>query len=270
MDKPATRNIGRVYQLDFREVNIKARVSRLAESSRHEITGEVQINSRIFGNDGLLHQAQLNLTSTQACNTLSRTLQRRVGDKEFPSDKLLEHLCFSMLEPHRSGEPPINMADHPIPDCLRYRVHPFLQERQNTLLFGEESNGKSWLGILWATLIANGQSMLGMEVEPGNALFLDYETDEDTIHDRVLLITAGLNIPIPEGLYYRRMDELVASDIMAINEMVMDLDIQMNRGRFGGLRRRRTRVEPADQCLFQGAGFTALHDAHHRTRVQNR
>ena len=227
MKAPVIRNIGGIYELDFEDIYIRAKVSRLAESSRHEITGEVEINNRMPPNPGLLHRARLNMTSTQARNTLANTLKKRLDDNDFPADQLLEFLCFRVLDMHRAGQPPIKLADHPVSDGLRYRIYPFLQEKQNTLIFGEGANGKSWLGILWATLIANGQSMLGMEVEPGNALFLDYETDEDTIHDRVQLITAGLNIPIPEGLYYRRMDELVASDIMAINEMVMDLDIHM-------------------------------------------
>jgi hypothetical protein len=106
-------------------------------------------------------------------------------------------------------------------------LHPFLQERQATLIFGEGDTGKSWLGILMGVLVSQGLSHLNMEAQLGNVLYLDYETDEDTLWERVNMITAGLDIPIPEGFFYRQMHQLIAADFQQINRLVVDNNIAL-------------------------------------------
>ena len=66
-----------------------------------------------------------------------------------------------------------------------------------------------------------------MQAEPGNVLYLDYETDEDTLWERVNMISAGLGIAIPDGIYYRQMHQLLAADFQRINQLVVDNDISL-------------------------------------------
>ena len=127
----------------------------------------------------------------------------KVVEEKIPGigwDEILEYVCVMVLDKHREGTPTIKLANHSMPEGLVFRLRPFLQERQPTLLFGEGDTGKSWLAIFMSVLVSQGLSCMGMEAEPGNVLYLDYETDSDTLWERVNMISAGLGIPIPEGL----------------------------------------------------------------------
>jgi len=114
-----------------------------------------------------------------------------------------------------------------MPEGLQFRLTPFLQERQATLFFGEGDTGKSWFGIYMAVLVAQGLSQHNMDAEPGNVLYLDYETDEDTLWDRVNKITQGLTTPIPDNFYYRQTHQLLAADIEQINRLVLEKHINL-------------------------------------------
>ena len=122
---------------------------------------------------------------------MSRVLDDKIGGVGW--DEILEYVCVMVLDKHREGTPTIKLADHSMPEGLKFRLNPLLQEHQATLLFGEGDTGKSWLAIYFCLLVCLGLCRLGMEAEPGNVLYLDYETDEDTLWERVDMICAGLN-----------------------------------------------------------------------------
>ena len=63
--------------------------------------------------------------------------------------------------------------------------------------------------------------------EPGNVLFLDYETDVDTFWERVNMITGGLGVTIPDGLYYRHMVEPLVGDIDGVKAATRDHGIEL-------------------------------------------
>jgi hypothetical protein len=75
--------------------------------------------------------------------------------------------------------------------------------------------------------VAIGTPQLGLQPEPGAVLFLDYETDEDTVWERVNMVSAGFDEPIPEGFYYRQMHQTIAADFQQVNQLVMDHNISL-------------------------------------------
>ena len=225
--KPALTGTGGVHQLVFTDERLDVQVDRLADH-KQETTGELRITSRRPEQWGHIHQARLNLTSSVAKVRLGKDLAERC---EFlmPNDwrDLIEYVAVMVLGKHREGEPPIHLADYAPGEGLKWRVWPFLQERQATVLFGEGDTGKSWLALLMAYQCATGQSVLDMDVEPGRALYLDYETDEDTLWDRVNQLSAGLGEAPPDGLWYRRMYGTVASDFQALSQIVLEHGINL-------------------------------------------
>ena len=146
---------------------------------------------------------------------MSKFLEERIPSLDWTG--ILEFVCVTVLEKHREGMPAIKRAKHSMPEGLLHRLFPYLQERQSTVIFGEGDTGKSWLATLMAVLVSMGMPRLGMEAEPGNVLYLDYETDEDTLLERVDMISSGLDIDIPDGIYYRQMHQLLAADFQQIN-----------------------------------------------------
>ena len=128
---------------------------------------------------------------------------------------------------HRRGEPVIELATHSVSERVGYRLMPLLQEKQATLLFGHGDTGKSWLGILAGVLVASGMPHAGLDPEPGNVLYLDYETDDDTIFERANMVSVGLNMALPSGFYYRYMSQLLAADVEALQKHVLEKEISL-------------------------------------------
>jgi len=114
------------------------RLDRISEDSRYSVTAEITIKTRQPGVPHHIHQARLNLTSSPARSTLTKILVDRV-----PLDwsSMLEQACVMVLEKHREGSPVIQLADHPMPEGLQFRLDPLLQERQAVLFFGEGDTG---------------------------------------------------------------------------------------------------------------------------------
>lgn len=223
--RPTIENIGGIYSLNFIDERLGVRVDRISENSKHETSGEITITSRIPGQSGHIHQARLNLTSSSTRKTMSKFLDERVSGLDW--NAVMEYVCVMVLAKHREGMPAIKLADHAMPEGLSFRLVPLLQERQATLMFGEGDSGKSWLAILMGVLVSQGISHIGLQAEPGNVLYLDYETDEDTLWERVNMISAGLGIAIPDGFYYRQMHQLLAADFQQINQLVVENNISL-------------------------------------------
>ena len=139
---------------------------------------------------------------------------------------MLEQAAVMVLAEWRKGPPTIEIAKHTPLESLGMRVSPLLQERQATVFYGEGDTLKSFMGLFLAVLVKSGEKQAGLEAEPGNVLYLDYETDEDTVWQRANMIAHGIGIGIPEGLYYRYMHQPLAADIQHINRLVLDLGIE--------------------------------------------
>ena len=227
MQPPEIRGSAGSYVLRFPDLNIVATVDRVAETGRHEVTAETTLQRDTPDGPEHIHTARLNLVSTRSRTEIRRTLEGMYPEEIYPWDQIVEILCVEVLERWRGGEPIVKLADMAMPDGLTYRVWPMIQEKQATLLFGEGDSGKSWFAMLVGTLVASGIPYAGMDPTQGRVLYLDYETDADTTWERLNMLTKGIDQPIPEHFYYRRMTQLVAMDADELNRLVEDYDIDL-------------------------------------------
>jgi len=224
MSVPRFDSTGGVYLLRWQDERVEMRLDRLHEDSKYSVTAEIKISTTTPGMPSHIHQARYNLTSTDARTRLSNYLEKRV---QMDWAAMLEQASVKVLERYREGNPIIKMATHEMPERLGMRLDPILQERQATVVFGEGDTLKSFFAIFSAVLVGLGIPHAGLTPEPGNVLYLDYETDEDTIWSRIDMITAGLAYPIPESLYYRQMHQPLAADIEQINRLVLEHSIDL-------------------------------------------
>ena len=225
MSRPDLTTHGGIYMLRWSDELIDIRVDRLSENSKYEVTGEILVTTRAPGSAPHLHQARFNLTSTSARGTLARHLESRYPDQDWT--QVIEQMAVLVLRKHREGEPVIHMADYAPPERLAYRIHPILQERQSTVLFGHGDTGKSWFADYLTVLVTAGFSHNGFAPEPGRVLFVDYETDSDTFWDRINRICAGLDIPIPEHIYYHHAHLTLAACVEEIQRHVVEKQINL-------------------------------------------
>jgi len=211
-----------VYQLTWSEENIVIRVDRL-HNSKTGLTGEILIKNTIPGMRPHLHgPIHFNFLSSTTRKQLSNHLKELI-----PLDwsGILEQLCYNVVETHRQGAPTINIAGYEMPDRLGMRIDPILQEKQTSVFFGDGDSLKSYFATYLSVLVKLGMSHNGLTPEPGNVLYLDYETDADTFWERINLISAGLGVGMPDGIYYRHEVESVVDDISGIQNAVKDNNI---------------------------------------------
>ncbi len=225
VEKPTIEALGGVYQLNFSNERIQIKVERVRENTQRETWGELTVTSTIPENAGHLLWARQNMSLAAPRKTTAKSLEDRVGSVDWGG--ILEYVCKMVVDEHRKGSPMIQLAGHEIMAGSPYRLLPYIQERQAALLFGEGDTGKSWLAIFMGIMVSTGTSAMGMVPQAGNVLFLDYETDEDTLWERVNMITAGLGVPIPDGFFYRHMSQLFTADFQQVNQLVVDNGISL-------------------------------------------
>ena len=225
MSKPTLTSIGGLYRLRWDEEQVIIHLERLYEDSKYQVSCEIQINTTAAGSSSHLHGgSRLNLTSSESRRRLAKYLNEDISPNNWTA--MLEQASVLTLTEWRKGAPIIELAKHKRTEALGMRVTPLLQERQATLLYGEGDTLKSFMGLFLAVLVRSGEKQAGLIPEPGNVLYLDYETDEDTMWERTAMISAGLGLDVPEGIFYRYMHQPLAADIHQLNRIVLDRGIE--------------------------------------------
>ena len=131
------------------------------------------------------------------------------------------HRAGLQLRTNNKGEDGVELVNSKASTTTTYRLWPYLQERQPTILFGPGDNGKSFFGVLFGYLIATGREHLGMKPEQGNVCYLDYETDEATTLKRLSMVAAGFGEEIPPFFHYMHMPRPLEDDFDRVNAYLM-------------------------------------------------
>ena len=228
MSIPAMECQAGVYQLRWLDEGIVIRVDRL-HSEKAGVFGEILVESFSPAVYPHIHgPVHYNLISTNTRAQLKRHLEEvHPSDGVLNWGSILEQMSYLVVEAHRVGEPPIHMVDHEAPEALGMRISPILQERMPTLIFGEGDSLKSFLATFLCVITRTGAPQAGLTPEPGNVLYLDYEEDADTFWHRLDMLTTGMNIAIPEGIYWRHMVEPLTAEAPAINKLVREKGIDL-------------------------------------------
>ena len=74
MSAPTLKSNTGIYNLTWGEEQLAIRIDRLREDSKYTVSGEMTVKTSVPGSSKHLHQARLNLTSTQARQTIARHL----------------------------------------------------------------------------------------------------------------------------------------------------------------------------------------------------
>ena len=75
---------------------------------------------------------------------------------------VLQYVSALVLEAHRKGNPFINMLEYGAPRGTSWRLRPFLQEKQASVIFGDGDSGKSWIALYIGVLVATGLVLDGL------------------------------------------------------------------------------------------------------------
>lgn len=214
--------IGDRYHLTW-PCGIEAELERFSEH-RDELTAEVTIRSTRSPLDGLLHSARVNLVSTQAKNTLSKSLAGRDADLDWHA--LVEAMCFLARERYRRGEPAIDLRFYEHSQDGRWLVHPFVERDGATVLFADGGTGKSLIALAIAATVASDGNVIGaLQGDPQPVLYLDWETSAETAQERLDAIVAGAKLSATPPVFYRRMTASLVESAPNIRHEVLTLGV---------------------------------------------
>lgn len=221
VSKPTIEIIGTNIRLKWETEKIQITVSRIYEHKNGIVNGEILIEN-ISATKSHLHQAQFNFSSSATRKGLAKQLSERYPDYEWID--LLEQLCVYVLRTLRQEEPVVelhsDMDDTPPP---KYMLYPIMPLNAPTTIYGDGGSGKSYIALTCAICLSLSwkDNSLGLRPQenPVNTLYLDWETDENTLRWRLKKLTKGLGLKL-SFISYRRCSKRFVDDIDEIRKAI--------------------------------------------------
>jgi hypothetical protein len=193
-------------------------------------TAEVTVDAGIpsIGVKGTLTVERLSLGDGNGRVKLANRLSKRTGEgDEAPVDwrAMIDGICSRILVAQQAG-PDVKQIGLIEEQAANWLIEGLVEQHQTTSIYADGETGKSWLA-----LAACVSYMTGVEIVPGwrpagrgRALYIDYETDWETMNARVRMICRGAGIPyVPIG--YVACDGPLIDQLEWLLEKVHDEDI---------------------------------------------
>ena len=229
MSKPQITPVVGGYRFAWETERIEIAVSRLKTHSDGTVKGEITVTTSAPGIEPYLHGSQFNFSSDA---TRDRLVKKLTGSYEHLAnwESVFQQLCFYVLDYERRGEPVINLQTTDEVAKPVYLLYPLLVRSLPTTLFGEPGSLKSTLAlILAATLLLpwTGNPLdLSPPSHPTLVLYLDWETDQETVRYQLTRLQRGMDLGYL-SLNYRRCYLPVAQDIQQIRQHIVDTAAQV-------------------------------------------
>ncbi len=150
----------------------------------------------------------ISLSSTQGREALRKKLDSTAPGP--PWGDYLEDVSWRLTQAARQGEPLVTLTGKAT-SPTRELMPGLLYEGEPTQVMGDGDTGKSITALGVAAAIHAGVSLPnGLKpARPTPAAVLDWETNRDTVEERLALLAAGLGIDPPPVLYKRMTRPLV-------------------------------------------------------------
>jgi hypothetical protein len=212
------------HGLGFRAIRDERRVEMLVtrlRRGRTGLSGHVEVRyapPKVDGRGGgrvVLASEHLNIGSGRDRATLANRLTKRVPSVEWQN--VVDAVCIDVQALDDKGEPVVMIGNRPEPLDGGWLVQDFLERNQAHNLFGDGEVGKSWVALAIAVSIATGYEIIPgyRPRQRGGVLYVDYETDADTMNRRVKQIARGARIEPPD-IAYLRLDQPFADSLWRV------------------------------------------------------
>jgi hypothetical protein len=203
------------HGLGFRAIRDERRIEMLVTKLRRGrtgLSGHVEIKYAppvVDGRGGgrvVLASEHLNIGSGRDRATLANRLLKRVPSVDWQN--VVDAVCIDVQTLDDQGEPVVLIGNRPEPLDGGWLVQDFLERNQAHNIFGDGEVGKSWIALAVAVSVVTGREVLPgyRPRQRGGVLYVDYETDADTMNRRVKQISRGIGIDPPD-IAYLRLDQ---------------------------------------------------------------
>ena len=214
---------GGVHELKWVSSSLTITVSKLREQSNGDLRADFDVKGQSHDTP-FNYFTRINLKSGQTrastARDIAKTAQGFIGGED-TWRYVIERTCSYVRRAFNDGEEGVELVDSKASTTTTYRLWPYLQERQPTVLYGPSDTGKSFFGVLAGYLIATGREHLGMKPQQGNVCYLDYETDEATTKNRLNMVAAGFGEDIPHFFHYMHMRRPLEDEFDRVSTSLM-------------------------------------------------
>lgn len=231
-DSPSRWNfekVGMGYRCWADAVATEFRFTHLKRSGE-SLTGELAIRTNLKGiktNNGVMHLARFNVLSSSTRHALANQLDKRSPGIDIDWADGLEHLCQGVIIAEQQGTP-IDLIGQEAPMAWQdnFLLEPFVLTERPSMIFGPGGMGKSLLGLTCAVSVKTGVELIPGAVPriSGPVLYLDWETNKQTVNDRIQAICKGHGIEAPK-IAYRRCIRPLYEDAERLAEVVQERKI---------------------------------------------
>ena len=219
------------YNFTWQKEMITIEVTRVHAHTDGRVTGEIAISTSAPGYGPHLHQAQFNFSSSRSRRELAKTLEEKYP-KLVNWHDILEQLAVYTLDRARRGETVSKLETGDNIKPPEYILEPIILKNYPTIIFGDPSTAKSTVALIFAQIMTWPLAWIGHFSEiipppqPIVCLYLDYETDDDTIRWMLTKLQRGMKLPTLE-LNYRRCALPLAQDVDQIHRHISDTQAEV-------------------------------------------
>ena len=228
--EPTLEQQGSGYKITWASKNVEMRVRNIKPKG---FKAEVAV----LLNNMPVHRSNPTLDSVSGMDAFARKLNRRrpLDDYGVDWEQLVEDLSGIVIDTYRTGEKEVQLKDVSLGDKLLWRVDNLLVEGDISIVWADGGTGKSMFALFLSTLVQQGYMSTehGLIVEPGNVLYLDYETTSREIATRSRLIQAGLGIDAVDSgntssrITYRKCDQPFTDEVDRIRDIIFKHSIDV-------------------------------------------
>jgi hypothetical protein len=215
------------WEVGFRPERVRLTFSHMRGGDSMSAMVRVECWQPALGDKHLLAYERLSLTDGNRQANLARRMEERTGDV-IEWRNVIGRACVSVLNRELEDEPVVKIGRRPKPLGGRYLLQPCIERNQVTSVYGDGKVGKSWLGLAFCVSVETGLEVVpGFKPsERGSTLYCDWETDADTMNERVEMICRGVEIDPIEINYIAGRKPLVDM-VEAVLKMVQDDGIRL-------------------------------------------
>jgi len=164
-----------------------------------------------------LHWGRVGLASTPGRLALAKRLA--VQHRPLAWGTVIEHACRETVRALREGAPAARLTARSFTGP-RFLIEPFVWHSDVSFLFADGGSGKGWVALTTAIVASTGQAIAGIHPcasRPLRVLYLDWESSQDDLDDRLARLGLGLRLDTADLPIYRLgMDRPLAADLVRV------------------------------------------------------
>lgn len=199
--------------------------SRLRESDSGLVRAELTVESTrpdcpgVLGGPTLIELLRAGPEIQRMATDLANRTDSSIGWKDLISSAVRRALLSWRTPPE-----PVDFADMvPSPDGSEYLFDGFIPKNKTTALMADQRSGKSTLAMAMSLATVAGLALpCGWKAEvSGPVLYLDWETDEESVQGSLIEIMNGLRLRSrPRGLHYMKMNGPLMNQVTWLQSLV--------------------------------------------------